>query len=207
MNPFHSYHSRHSEWNDRSKVAEAFMEGAKEHKTPYEGFFWDALKHSTREGYLHQKIKEPRSYDYRRLKPWDDRSRMPQFQFTYARKGAKESADLHNARGAQEESEARQAVMTFVLGLTGESIAAPYRNQPSPDRMAEVKGRQVLDKYNCAGCHNVRPGEFEFRVTPEALKALTASKKLSEGEATPFPTDYYFPDHYIWRGRPPTSPD
>jgi mono/diheme cytochrome c family protein len=204
MNYMKSHHTRVDEWKDRAKVAEAFREEGKE---PYEGFFWDALAHSRREGYLHQKIKEPRSYDYRRLKPWDDRSRMPQFQFTYARKAAKETADLYRARRAQEESAARQAVMTFVLGLTGEPIPAPYRNQPSPERMAEVKGRQVLDKFNCAGCHNVRPGEFEFRVNPATLKALAAAKKLSEPDGPPFTTDYYFPEHYIWRGRPPTSPD
>jgi mono/diheme cytochrome c family protein len=231
MNYMNSHHTRVDDWKDVAKVGEAFKEGAAEHKTPYEGFFWDALAHSTRVGYLHQKIKEPRSYDYGRLKPWDDRSRMPQFRFANPRKRGPEGEEEYaarkawqkatgrdagkcrpaetdaefRARAAQEEAEARQAVMTFVLGLTGEAIPAPYRNQPGADRLAELKGRQVLDKYNCAGCHNVRPGAFEFRVTKDTLKQLSDWKKLSEGAS--FQTDYDFTDHYIWGGRPPASPD
>src|SRR5262249_39515455 len=139
MNFMKTHHVRVDDWKDRAKVAEAFQEGAKENKTPYDGFMWDALAHSTREGYLHQKIKEPRSYDYKRLKPWDDRSRMPQFQFAHPRKRGPESAEAYNARSAwqktmgeapgkrrpaeteaefqaraaQEEADAREAVMTF----------------------------------------------------------------------------------------------
>ncbi|HEV3115531.1 MAG TPA: c-type cytochrome, partial [Gemmataceae bacterium] len=50
-------------------------------KPPYESFFMEALEHHEREGFLHQKLMEPRSYDYNRLRPWDERLRMPQFQF------------------------------------------------------------------------------------------------------------------------------
>src|SRR5205807_1234025 len=50
-------------------------------KEPYEQFFWDALEHHSREGFLHQKLREPRSFDYDRLRSWDDRLRMPQFKF------------------------------------------------------------------------------------------------------------------------------
>src|SRR5262249_17878135 len=47
----------------------------------YEQFFLDALEHHQREGFLHQKLMEPRSYDYHRPLAWDDRLRMPQFRF------------------------------------------------------------------------------------------------------------------------------
>jgi mono/diheme cytochrome c family protein len=233
MNYLGSHHTRVEDWKDRAKVAEAFKEGAQENKTPYEAFFWDALSHATREGYLYQKIKEPRSYDYRRIKPWDDRSRMPQFKFSHSRKRGKENAvafaarkawqktlgtdpgkarpaeteNEFRARAAQEEAEAREAVMTFVLGLTGETIPGPYRNRPAQDRLAEVKGRQVLDKFNCAGCHNVRPGAFEFRATPETGTLAMLEARRKQVEATPsFTNDYNFVNHAIWQGRPPTDP-
>src|SRR5207249_5213050 len=38
---------------------------------PYERFYADALMHGQREGYLNQKILDPRSYDYNRLRAWD----------------------------------------------------------------------------------------------------------------------------------------
>ncbi len=50
-------------------------------KMPYEAFYYNDLKHHGRTGYLHQKLLDPRSYDYTKILAWDDRSRMPQFRF------------------------------------------------------------------------------------------------------------------------------
>lgn len=212
------------DWADQDALAQAF----KANKLPYEKFFAEALRHHTREGYLHQKIKAPRSYDYQRLRAWDDRSRMPQFKFAHPRRrpaetpdqfaarkewarevGAKfaekkprqkETAAAFFARAHKEEAGAREAVMTFVLGLVGEAIPHQYLNNPPPDRMAEVKGRQVLDRFNCAGCHMVRPGSFDFRASPAAVKLL------SQGAVTG-PNDYNFTEHNIWAGQPPAGSD
>ena len=52
--------------------------------------FYEALEHHTREGFLHQKLDEPRSYDYHRIRAWDDRLRMPQFRFARSRPRAGE---------------------------------------------------------------------------------------------------------------------
>jgi mono/diheme cytochrome c family protein len=41
-------------------------------------------------------------------------------------------------------------------------VPLKYVHAPKADRAAEVAGRQVLDKYNCAGCHQVRPGVYEL---------------------------------------------
>jgi mono/diheme cytochrome c family protein len=62
------------------------------------------LRGGNRIGFLHQKLAEPRSFDFGTLhaKPWNDRLRMPQFRFS---------------------DEEREAVMTFVLGL----VAQPPR--------------------------------------------------------------------------------
>src|SRR5262249_42462063 len=66
-----------------------FFEGDKHEgnvKPPFEEVFFQALEHHHREGFLHLKLMEPRSYDYNRLKTWDDRLRMPQFKFARTRK-------------------------------------------------------------------------------------------------------------------------
>lgn len=170
-------------------------------KLPYEKFFADALLHHSREGFLHQKIQEPRSYDYNRMLAWDDRSRMPQFKFARLRRQPKEMDEDFEARAFKAEADAREAVMTFVLGLVAEPLPAKTINQPSGDRLAEVKGRQILDKYNCGGCHLIQPGVFEFRVTPTTTKQLENALKIASGP------DHVFPYHYNWKGKNPASPD
>ncbi len=221
-------HFKVDDWHNLQAVAEKTKEEGAEGKTPYDGFFWEALTHRTREGYLYQKVKEPRSYDYKLARggstlAWDDRSRMPQFKFAHphkygpeggeefaarktwqtalgkevAPKRTAETATEFEARAAIEEADAREAVMTFVLGLVGEAMPSQYLNNPSPDRLAEVKGRQVLDKFNCAGCHNIRPGSFDFRVTDAAMKQLQYWRKLSKGSPA---TDFNFLEHNIWDG-------
>ena len=57
------------------------------------------LDHHQREGFLNQKLTEPRSYDYDRMRVWDDRLRMPQFRFSRkCRQGHRRREGLH-ARG------------------------------------------------------------------------------------------------------------
>src|SRR5262249_48313721 len=36
----------------------------------YDPWFFNALAHERREGFLHQKLMEPRSYDYHRIRAW-----------------------------------------------------------------------------------------------------------------------------------------
>ena len=67
-------------------------------KMPYEKFYADALLHHQRDGYLNQKILDPRSYDYNRLRAWDDLSRMPQFRFARNRKKDMETEADYEAR-------------------------------------------------------------------------------------------------------------
>src|SRR5262249_9047484 len=58
-------------------------EGEEVEKRPVEEVFFKALEHphQSREGFLHQKLLDPRSYDYNRERAWDDRLRMPEFRF------------------------------------------------------------------------------------------------------------------------------
>jgi mono/diheme cytochrome c family protein/cytochrome c1 len=220
---------------------------------PYERFYAERLSphHETREGFLHQKLREPRSYDYNRLRVWDDRLRMPQFNFSRSRpvriqkrEGETEEAYVRRLEEAfyrvhkikpqptegekhdfekkdykayiarllveseaiadKEEAEAREAVMTFILGLVAEPIPDKFINQPTADRRAEVKGRQVLDKYNCAGCHLVQPGIYDFKRTADVLDSLaTGTKDQRKNEQG----DYWFPEHNAWRDPTPLAPD
>jgi cytochrome c551/c552 len=136
-------------------------------------YFLQSLASHERNGFLWQKLRMPRSFDYEttRTKRYDERLRMPKFPF---------------------DAREREAVMTFVLGLTNEAPASKYIYQPGPRQRAIVEGRHVLDKYNCAGCHMLdmerwdvafKPNEFDKpptvtdfpfiypEVTPEQLKA------------------------------------
>jgi mono/diheme cytochrome c family protein len=164
---------RREDPQDKSKPAADWV--TKDGKEPYEAFFFDALEHHQREGFLNQKLAEPRSFDYGRIRAWDDRLRMPQFKF---------SRSLTQPEGSPEaemlEAVAREQLMTFVLGLVAEPIPLAYLNQPTGDRMAEVRGRQIIEKYNCAGCHQVRSGVYDYKVTDEAIEALDKVFKRSE---------------------------
>src|SRR6185437_13284769 len=116
------------------------------------GFFVEALLHHEREGFLWQKLREPRSYDFKMTenKAYTDRLRMPKFNFT------------------QQEIE---AVMTFVLGLVSEPPAAKYVYHPTPRRKAIVEGEQLLTKYNCVGCHTTKMETWEFEYKPDEFDA------------------------------------
>ncbi|MBM3997299.1 MAG: c-type cytochrome [Planctomycetes bacterium] len=172
------------------------MKGDKE---PYEPFYAEALTghHRQREGYLNQKIRDPRSYDYNRIRAWDDRARMPKFTLGRPRKKDGEKDDAFKARTFKEEADAREAVATFVLGLVAEQVPTKSINQPTGDRLAEIKGRQVLDKYNCAGCHTIRPGLYDFKLglTVDTLENVHGNERSEMvGEVV------HAGDHH-WTGR------
>jgi mono/diheme cytochrome c family protein/nitrate reductase cytochrome c-type subunit len=188
--------------DDPSKPAADWR--AKDDKQPYEEVYGEAVKHHRREGFLHQKLMEPRSFDYHRVRTWDDRLRMPQFRFARTKKRDGESDEVYQARQEFEEAEAREAVMTFVLGLVGEPMPLKYQNRPNPDRLAEIKGHQVLEKFNCAGCHQVRPGIYEFKTSPDQLKALEDTYNVSKNTIA---NDHFFAGHNAWSGAPQTTPD
>jgi mono/diheme cytochrome c family protein len=115
---------------------------------PDTGFFVEALLHHQREGFIWQKLREPRSYDFKKTenKEYTDRLRMPKFNFDPTQ---------------------IEAVMTFVLGLVAEPPAAKYVYQANPRRKAIVEGEQLLAKYNCVGCHTVKMETWEFDYDPE----------------------------------------
>jgi mono/diheme cytochrome c family protein len=176
--------------------------GIKDGKQPYEKFYADALlgHNPERLGYLNQKIRDPRSYDFNRIRTWDDRSRMPKFTFARPRMKAGEEQTDFQSRSFVEEASAREAVSTFILGLVAEQVPAKSINQPKGDRLAEVKGRQVLDKYNCAGCHTIQPGVYDFKTSPKGLDLLDDAF-VKEHKLQVDSGEILFPNQRNWVGR------
>jgi cbb3-type cytochrome oxidase cytochrome c subunit len=100
------------------------------------GYFFDQLNHHGRAGFLWQKLRDPRSYDYKKIetKGYDERLRMPKFPFS--------ESDI-------------EAITTFVVGLVAEPPAEKYVYRPNPAAKARIEGEKLLTKYNCTGCHMV----------------------------------------------------
>ena len=133
-----------------------------------EGFFMDALGHHERSGFLWQKLREPRSYDYKKTenKSYIDRLRMPQFNLSAAQ---------------------RESIMTFVLGLVAEPPPAKYVYQPDSRQAAVLAGAKVIEKFNCAGCHTLKMQRWEIDYTPGKPKAPDISGEYA------FLTPHYSP--------------
>lgn len=175
---------------------------------PYEELFLQSLEQRRREGYLHLKLAEPDSFDYNRSRAWDERLRMPQFNLARTRRAKGESDAAFKARSDKEEAEAREAVMTFVLGLEGVPIPIIHRPQPTPERAAETLGRQVLDRFNCAACHQIRPGVYEFSMTPEIQAKLYEAfykSAIDETAVANWLKDHVYLNHRAWVGADPAA--
>ncbi|MCA9097612.1 MAG: c-type cytochrome, partial [Planctomycetaceae bacterium] len=97
-------------------------------------FFYDRVLHNDRAGFLWQKLRSPRSYDYKKIetKSYEERLRMPKFPFTPRQ---------------------IEAVATFVLGLVAEPPAPQYVYTPKGRDLARIQGDKLLTKFNCTSCH------------------------------------------------------
>lgn len=117
---------------------------------PDTGFFLQKILGHEREGFLWQKLRQPRSYDYKKVenKSYNERYRMPQFPF---------------------DDTQREAVMTFVLGLVAEPPAPQFVHTPSPREQARLDGLVVAEQYNCGGCHALEMDRWDVRYEPGSL--------------------------------------
>jgi len=124
--------------------------GAGGESDEFKSFYTHALEAGNRIGFIYQKLKEPRSYDYDKtqIKRYNERLRMPQFPFT-----------------AQE----REAVITFVLGLVADPPQPKYIFKARDRNAALAAGRQVLEKYNCGGCHILGLEKWQVSYAPGEL--------------------------------------
>jgi len=112
------------------------------------GFYVHALMHHRRDGFIWQKLHEPRSYDYKKTETigYNERLRMPKFPL---------------------DEEQIDAVITFVLGLVADPPMAKYVYDPPPRRAAQIAGQKVIDQFNCAACHMLEPDAWELAYDPD----------------------------------------
>jgi mono/diheme cytochrome c family protein len=94
-----------------------------------------------------------------------------------------------------------------------EPVPSKFVYDPPPDRLAEIKGRQLLEKYNCIGCHQVRSGVYEIRKNDDETDAgKDLTRRLDEAYAAAMgsnlsKSDHRFPEHNAWTGEPSPHPD
>jgi len=117
---------------------------------PDTGYFLEKLLAHDRQGFLWQKLRAPRSYDYQKTdnKSYNERYRMPQFPF---------------------DEDQREAVMTFVLGLVAEPPAEEFLHRPDQREQARLDGLAVLEQFNCGGCHVLETERWDIRYTPDSI--------------------------------------
>lgn len=128
------------------------------------------VEHS-REAWLHQKLKAPRSYDNGRLgvtrKP-QELLKMPKFNLT---------------------EEQMDEVITVVTGLTAEKLTAKEARQLTPAEFQIERGRWLVKENNCQGCHLVEGRGWAIRGAgiPDAMMPPMVSgtpTQLRQGQRT-----------------------
>ncbi len=147
-NYLHGHHEDHGNGDDADH-GHAAPEGSGD-TDPLDPFMLELIEGHHREGFIYQKLREPRSYDYHKTqnKKYNEWLRMPQFPF---------------------DAEDREAIMTFVLGLVADPPSKKYIYQPDPHQQALLAGRRVLEKYNCGGCHLLEPQQWSFSYAPDTF--------------------------------------
>jgi len=127
-------------------------------------FYYDNLLHHGRPGFIWQKLRQPRSYDYKKeeTKGYDERLKMPKFPF--------------------DENEIEK-VATFVLGLVAEPPAEQYLFRPTGAKAARFQGERLIEKYNCAACHMLELPQLRY-ADPELVRTgkFLADSKLKPNE-------------------------
>ena len=117
-------------------------------------YFYESLLHHGRPGFLWQKLRQPRSYDYKKIetKGYDERLRMPKFPI---------------------DEEQIESIATFVLGLVAAPPAEKYIYKPEGPAKDRLDGERLLEKYNCIGCHMIEMPEIRYGIDPEEITAST----------------------------------
>ncbi len=131
-------------------------ESEKEMSAAY--FYGSILRHG-RPGFVWQKLREPRSYDFNKIetKGYDERLRMPKFPL---------------------KEDEIEAIATFILGLVAEPPAPDYVYTPNDRDKTRIAGEALLAKYNCTGCHMVELPEITYGVNLDEV----ASTELSDAD-------------------------
>jgi len=118
---------------------------------PDREFYVDALLGKRREGFIWQKLRGPRSFDYKKAdnKGYNEQLTMGRFSLT---------------------PEEREAIITFVLGLVADPPAEKYVCRGDRRRQAITEGRKVLDRYACAECHTLEMERWTIQYDPDEIE-------------------------------------
>jgi mono/diheme cytochrome c family protein len=125
-------------------------------------YYVESLSHHGRPGFLWQKLRQPRSYDYKTVETkssYDDRLRMPKFPFS---------------------EDEIDAIATFILGLTAEPPVTEYIYNPAGKAGAKIRGTQLIEQYNCSGCHVLDLPKIRYGADVDALTATDTSSEYPE---------------------------
>lgn len=125
-------------------------------------FYYESLSHHGRPGFLWQKLRQPRSYDYKTVETkssYDDRLRMPKFPFS---------------------EDEIDAIATFILGLTAEPPPPEYMYNPAGKAGAKIRGEYLIEQYNCSGCHMLEMPKIRYGVDVDSLTATDTSAEYPD---------------------------
>lgn len=100
----------------------------------------------TRHDWLRKKLEDPRIFDQGKLKGYYERLRMPRF--------------------ALDETQL-DALTVFLLSLSQESIPLEMQKVLTTDEVRVEKGRRLVQKLNCQGCHSFDGEEAVLRQITE----------------------------------------
>jgi cbb3-type cytochrome oxidase cytochrome c subunit len=89
-------------------------------------------------GFFEHKLAEPNIWDKGKIKPEEEKLRMP---------------NLHL------DKEQVQALTTFLLGSQESALPVSYQYKPLDYRRDIQEGWWLIRKYNCMGCHQLVPGQ------------------------------------------------
>jgi mono/diheme cytochrome c family protein len=107
------------------------------------------IEHSV-PAYISQKLKEPRSFDKDRVKRWDEKLLMPNFEFN--------------------ENEVQDITM-LVMGLTNEKVPIEAQRVLTAREEVAEKGKWLVVEKNCVACHNIDGwgGEIATVITEQGM--------------------------------------
>src|SRR6202011_179220 len=89
-------------------------------------------------GFFEHKLAEPNVWDEGKIKPEEEKLRMPNLHLT------KQQA---------------QALTTFLMGIQESPLPVTYQYRPLDYRRDIQEGWWIVRKYNCMGCHQFIPGQ------------------------------------------------
>jgi cytochrome c551/c552/transcription termination factor NusB len=89
-------------------------------------------------GFFEHKLAEPNIWDQGKIKPEEEKLRMPNLHLT---------------------KEQVRALTTFLMGSQESALPVTYQYKPLDYRRDIQEGWWVVRKYNCMGCHQLIPGQ------------------------------------------------